>query len=198
VIKISTNIGQVLKKLDRMDRQVPFALSKAINKSAVDVQRAEGVNLGRKQIIRTDWWKGGRKFGINIKPFATKNKPTAVIGTQADWERLHERGGTKTPKQGKNLAIPTAAHRGGARNKITRAKRPRALLDKPRHFFAQVGGMIGIWKRTGRKRLPIKLLFTLTRKARLDPKLGYEEVGEAVANKTLPEHFAEEFRKAIK
>jgi hypothetical protein len=59
-------------------------------------------------------------------------------------------------------------------------------------------GIPGIFRRVGKARLPIKLLFTLSRQARIDPKLGYEEIGEAVITKKLPEHFAEEFRKAIR
>jgi hypothetical protein len=186
--RIYTNIPDVLKDLDRMDRQRPFAIAKAINETAKDVQKAEGANLPRKQTIRSDWWKPGRKFGINIKPFATKDRLTSTIGTGADWESLHEKGGTKTPKNSKTLAIATEAHRGGKEQKMTQAKKPRSVLSKFA-FFA---------KRVGKARLPIKLLFTLTRQARIDPKLGYQEIGEAVVDKKLPEHFAEEFRKAIR
>jgi hypothetical protein len=196
--RIYTNIPSVLKDIDRMDRQRPFAISKAINETAKDVQKAEGANLPKKQTIRSDWWKPGRKFGINIKPFATKDRLTSTIGTGADWEGLHEKGGTKTPKSSKRLSIPTEAHRGGKEKKMTPAKKPRSILSKFAFFAHMKSGIPGIFRRVGKARLPIKLLFTLSRQARIDPKLGYEEIGEAVITKKLPEHFAEEFRKAIR
>jgi hypothetical protein len=195
---IYTNIPSVVKDLDRMDRQRPYAIARAINETAKDVQKVEGENLKRKQVIRSDWWKGGRKFGINIKPFATADKPTATIGSMADWERLHESGGTKKPTSSKNLAIPSEAHRGGKEKKMTPAKKPRSVLEKRGFFVHMKSGLPGIFARVGRKRLPIKLLFTLTRQARLNPVLGYKEIGMAIIAKMLPGRFAEQFRKAIK
>jgi hypothetical protein len=198
-LRIYTNIPSVLKDLERIDRNKPFAIAMAINATAKDVQKGEGANLPRKQTIRADWWKPGRKFGINIKPFATKERFTATVGTMADWEGLHEKGGTKKPRSSKMLAIPTDTHRGGKDKKMTQAKKPRSVIEK-RGFFmhAKSSGLPGIWARKGKKRLPIKLLFTLTRQARIDPKLGYQEIGMTIIAKMLPERFAEQFRKAIR
>lgn len=196
---ITVITAAVKRTLDRIERNKPFALSKAVNETAKDVQQAEIKNLGQKQTLRGDWYKPGRKHGINIKPFATKAKPTAIVGTQADWEGLHETGGTKKPRDGKKLAIASEEHRGGRAQKISRSKRPRAVLQRAKTFLAVMpSGLRGIFRRIGRARTPIKLLFALVPLGRIKRALGYKETGEAVANKRLPEHFENELRKAIK
>lgn len=195
MISVRANFADVGRALKRTISQIPYATAKAINATAVDVQKAEGDNLQKKQVIRTEWWKPGRKLGINIK-FAKKDFPEATVGTQADWEKKHEEGGVKTPR-GKNISVPTPEQRGGQREVMVKGKRPKAAL-KDGAFFQKVGGLLGIWKRTGKERLPIRLLFKLTANAKIRKALGFKEVGVATVNKTYNKHFEREYEKALK
>jgi hypothetical protein len=74
---------------------------------------------------RGKWYLPGNKFGIRVKA-AKKNDLSSEVKTNADWLRLHETGGTKTP-QGKHLAVPTENVRRNKRQIITRGQRPRNL-----------------------------------------------------------------------
>lgn len=123
-------LDKALRKVTSIQKQVKFATAQALNDTAKDVQSGELKNLGQKFTLRSKgapWQKPGTKFGVNIRPFATKDRPVAVIGSQADWLREHEKGGLKKTAGGHRVAIPTAFWK--ARQEIMASnKKPRAIL----------------------------------------------------------------------
>ncbi len=198
MISLRHNIAAVANKAKRMVTQIPYATARAINKCAAEVQKAEGENLQDKQTIRSEWWKPGRKFGVNIRPFAKWHKPEAIVGNQADWMKRHEEGGVKTPKDGKALAIPTEEQRGGKMGIMSRPKKPKAAIRAGAFAAEMPSGMAGIWKRVGKERLPLRLLFTFTKKANIKKGLNFVGLGERIVDKLHAKIFQREYAQAIR
>jgi hypothetical protein len=123
-------LDKLLRGLEKLPGNARFALSKALNATARDVQQ-HTVNklLPEKFTLRSrgaPWQRPGNKLGFNIS-FAKKDKLESRIGSEADWLKLQEEGGTKRPRTGKNVAIP---HKGRPTptSVIPKNKKPRYLL----------------------------------------------------------------------
>jgi hypothetical protein len=192
---LESNVGTVLDTFKGTVTQIPYATARAINETAKQVQIGEDDNLQKKLVIRSDWWAPGRKFGINIKPWATKQTQSATIGSQADWLRLQEDGGTKVPTTAKNIAAATPEQRGGITNILRRGQRPRAMLNQAGVFVEKSrAGLLGIWQRidTG-----IRLLFTLKPSVRVKKVLGFKERGEQIVKANYEGNFRKAYADAI-
>ncbi len=149
---------EAFKALQNAAKQVRFATAQAANDTAKEVQ-AFTVNdlLPQKFTLRskgTPWQKPGNKLGFNIK-FANKETLTSTIGSQADFLKLQEEGGTK--KTSGRIAVPTSFWK--KREEIMRKeKKPRAIageLDKSDKreaaLTASIGSLGGRYAREGRK-----------------------------------------------
>jgi hypothetical protein len=118
------------KFFEKLPGDVRFATSRAINDIAVEVQK-ETVNhvLPDKFTLRSKgapWFKPGNRFGFNAK-FSSKDNLQATVGSQADWLKLQEEGGTKQIA-GHRLAIPSTEWK--PKPEIMAAnKKPRAILE---------------------------------------------------------------------
>jgi hypothetical protein len=78
----------------------PAELKKGIalglTKTAQAGQAAIQASLKKTFTIRGTWWKKSNKYGIKVKPAEKSDTPiSSEVGTDADWLRLHEGGGTK-------------------------------------------------------------------------------------------------------
>ena len=93
-----------------LPKQTRFATAMAINQTAKEVQSlALGKLLPGAFTLRArgrPWQAPGQKYGFNIRPRATREKLEATIGSQADWLKEQEAGGTKTGR-GHRVAIPS-------------------------------------------------------------------------------------------
>lgn len=228
---------ELAKRIKNFGGNVAFASAKAINATALDVQKFEvDTQFPAKLTLRSKgspWQKPGTKFGVNIKPFATKARLYSAIGSQADWLRLQEFGGIKTAA-GHRVAIPTEFWK--PKNEIMkREKKPRQILKdakkqaefigpklpkpkssrpknikgkprkgrKPRNWgrpFVYSGKRMpeGIYVRTGKPRLPIKMLFRLRRSANVKTNLKYGESAKAVIEQKYGDNFFKQFTEALK
>lgn len=109
------------------------AESKALNDTAVQLQEHSIKSLLPSRFTLrgkgTRWFQPRQRFGVNVK-FANPNSLVATVGSRADWLRLHERGGTKTPPA-KVLAIPTADWK-RKQDIMARNKKPGVLIRAQR------------------------------------------------------------------
>lgn len=124
-------LDATLATVEDVPKQARYASMLAINETMLAVQTFTiSELLPEKFTLRAKgapWQKPGTKYGFNLK-FATKQNPVGVLGSQADWLDLQERGGTKKV-DGHRVAIPTPAHK--AKSEImTAAKKPKALLKE--------------------------------------------------------------------
>lgn len=127
-----------LRLVSGLPKQIRFASAQALNETAKDIQQfTVGSLLPQKFTLRSKgapWQRPGTKFGFNIK-FANKESLTAVIGSQADWLKLQEEGGSKSVS-GHRLAIPTKFWK--AREELlTREKKPGALIRLAKKISGQ-------------------------------------------------------------
>lgn len=199
---------ELARKFKNFAGQVAFASSKAINDTAVAVQTFEReTQLPSKLTLRsrgTPWTKAGTKFGINIKPFATKANLTATVGSQADWLRLQEQGGTKKVS-GHRLAIATSFWRSD-KEIMARAKKPRTLLNAARRrrelagrAFIYAGPKMpaGIYARTQRNSRALRMLFRFVDTAKVPAILEFFKAGMALAIQVYPAHFENRLKQAL-
>lgn len=129
IADVSRAVSGVRRTLNGMAR----AESRALNDTAVQLQsHATQSLLPSKFTLRgkgTRWYEPRQRFGINIK-FANLNSLAATVGSRADWLRLHEKGGVKTPPA-KVLAIPTADWK-RKQDIMARNKKPGVLIRAQR------------------------------------------------------------------
>jgi hypothetical protein len=178
------------------------AASKAINDTLADVQAVTGSKwLPGAFTLRgkgKQWWMPGQKFGFNIRPYSNPESLTGTLGSQADWLKLQEFGGTKSVS-GHNLAIPANDYKAKS-DIMARRIKPRAILDRKSSgaFKATMSnGKMGIFKRVGDARFPIKLLFSLEPTAQIRKRLSFEEQGQKMADELFSTKFAIQFAKQL-
>lgn len=169
-------------------RQVPFALSKALNGVLIDAQAevVRGVRA-RFTVRKPDFLRRAVKM-VQFANRRTLTAALAVTGPNADVYIQHEDGGTKTPTSSRALAVPREVRR-TKRDLITKGNRPRGLNltkagtgpkatiykgDKRTFAIRSASGEGLLLQRTGRGRASrLRLLYLFRRQAQLQPRLEF-------------------------
>jgi hypothetical protein len=196
-IKVTSNGG-----LGRFERQIPYALSQAINRTMLDVQQAERNALQSKFTLRRkDWMEKSYK----IEKFAKKGDPLARLAIsppgapgKADILSKFEQGGPKLPK-GTSIAIPEAA-KVNAVGVITTANRPKRLIASGKAWVVRnkATGKGVIRGRVGRgKGAREVVLFGLQPKAVIKPVLRFFETARSVTKGSFTKNLKAALRNAI-
>lgn len=197
-------------------KQVPFALGKAINASLVTAQKKQLARMATEFTLRRPQFA---KLSVKITQFAKKTNPVGVIaidppGDRDDIFAKFEKGGTKRPRSGKNIAIPITGSpvKRSQRSIVAEKNRPKALLSgatttsrgkvitRAKSFGgaflipAHDGKAAGIFIRHGKK---VKLAFTLKPTVELKPELHFEDTITQSVRSTFGDDFEREFAKAI-
>jgi hypothetical protein len=180
----------------QMAKQLPFAIASALTKTAGQARRGVIRELPGKFTIRTDWARPTNKFGIKIKP-ATKQKPVAEVGTDADWLEKFETGKDKLPR-GQHLAIPTVNVRRTKRSIIQRSQRPNALRGKRTFILNTKSGRVLFQRKFKGKRSNIVALYNLERRARIRKNSPVIEPVKRIVARNLGRNFTEALANALK
>jgi len=134
-VTINTDAGDLVRTLERFRvNQYPFAAAVALTRTAQDAQAEVRAELPTRFTIRNRWVSQG----IRIVP-AKKNCLEAEVGSRDDFMALQETVGIKRPR-GEPLAVPTEKVRRTKRGLISKAQRPRQVLQKPKVFLVQSAG----------------------------------------------------------
>ena len=136
----------------QLDKQVNFAISQALNNVAFGVMKST-----RSQLPK---WVNLTKTYIARQVFvekATKTQLTSVVyfSDKVPLAGIMELGGVLQPK-GRVRAVPTNSVKRSKTGAITKANRPRALLQKKGVFSGTINNKPGIWfkdKKTNRLHL---------------------------------------------
>jgi hypothetical protein len=197
---IEHNIPSVIRTLQNVQKQVRFATSQAINDTAKEVQQFTiEKQLPDKFTLRSKgapWQKPGSKLGFNIRPFATKDRLEARLGSQADFLNLQERGGTKRA-DGHRVAVVVNA-RPSHRAVIPRALKPRRIMAKSgraKGFTIKTDHGEGIFIR--QNKIDLKLMYWLKPDTRIKARLGFEKAGAEMADQILERNFTRRFASAL-
>jgi hypothetical protein len=181
--------------ISNLEKQIPFAMALALTRTAKEVQREEIAHIRSAFTVRGSWLREGGKFGVGITP-ASKQDLVAVVESRAPWLEEHEEGANRTPA-GSHFAIPQADIRRTKTQVIARSHRPKALK---RAFKIQtMKGIPLLLQRIGRgKRSALRVMYQLTGKAKIEPRLQFFETGRAVVERAWKQIFSEALDRAIR
>jgi hypothetical protein len=191
-----------LRRIDLLDRQAPFAIARALTRTAQEAQGRVREELPERFTIRSRWVPGG----IRYRP-ATKAGLVAQVGSVTPFMEQQEVGGEREG----NGAVPI-----GARRKITDktgpSRWPKALLAKKAHFLAPIesgSSEFVIWRRYGRKRIvtrgayagikrqPLELMYRFDDDIEIQPRLGLLKTTELVVRERFVPNFEWAYERAI-
>lgn len=152
-ITVKLDDDPFLRRLEKFERQVPFATALGLTRTAQEAQRELRSGLKRHFTIRSKHVERG----IRIQR-ATKRRLVAVVGSKDDFMALQARGGTK--RRSPVVGIPIAA-RPRPTSKTLPSRFPGSLLAKGKHFVGSpFGGRPALWRRMGGKRRPkLRLMY---------------------------------------
>jgi len=184
-MKVESNIKEILNYTDALKKQLPFALSKALNSTAERIREATLKGASDVLTLRGNWWKPRTKYGFNVKP-STKTRLVADIYTKADWMVMQEEGGIKTAKG--MIAIPTVDVKRNKKDIITKGNRPRAI--KGAFKVTSKNGNEFIAKRVRGK---LVVLYWLEKKATIKGVYQFHDI----AHKTFNEFMSKDLGDAI-
>ena len=220
-ISVSVNTSEVSRFMRTVFRdQVPFATSLAINQTTKGIQAEQRKGMRERFTIRRAYVLQG----VKVRQFSTKRNLEAIVEISPTRKFLFkfEEGGTVRPR-GTSFAVP-----GGVRRTktgvVTRAQRPKALgltlhgkgplaevfRGKRRTFLIRrPDGTGAIFQRLGRrggKRAPrgkrregrLRLLFSFTPKAEIEPTLDFVLTARTVMRENFARNFEAAFDRAVR
>lgn len=195
-VTISSNARQIARVHKKVRKQIPFALSKALNASALKAGADVRKGLSSRFTIRNKYVERG----IRVGKFATKRKLVAEVGSTDPFMVTHETGGARLKKPGNTFyAIPTAAIRKGGKGRVTPSKFPARLLKRKGSFLTRAkSGAPMVAQRKGKKRYPISIWWIFVRKAHIRKRLGFEAQVDVSVQKNFDKSFAKAFEAALR
>jgi hypothetical protein len=136
MIEVEIDASDALRKVGEFGKQLPFAISRALNDVALGFQQDERTGLQRRFTIRRPWVLQGVK--MERGDFATKTKLVATvrIDSERDFLSKFEGGDVKTPTRAKGLSVPIT----GSPAKPTGAALIRTPLRPKNLNLRELGG----------------------------------------------------------
>jgi hypothetical protein len=222
------NVDQIIANLTRLEKeQVPFALSKAINRVTFEARDEVLAKMDRRFTIRENSLKakgGGRRALFVNASNKKQSSIRAEIGTPFWFMEDQEEGGSRTGKSGHGAWLPglgartrkskegkvasrfkkakvrkmiasTGAYPKGRRSK----KNPKAFAKQQPFIATMKSGKRGVFIRQKRNsRLPISLLWTVTKSFRVAPRWRFREMIEGLSEKKLAAYFIADMQEALR
>ena len=223
-ISIDVDISAFTKGMDDLaQRQIPFALTKALNATALDVQVRERARLREVFTLRREDWADR---SIKLTHFAKKAEPYATLAIappgkngslKADIFGKFEDQTTKTPFGSHGIAVPVNARRNKADLVVEKIK-PKALhLHREGNRIVGDQGTYIVTLRDGRQLLlqrkdlgkraakkagrgtaeEATVLFLFVPVAHLNPNLQFEANARTVVDRVWAQRFEEAFAAAM-
>jgi hypothetical protein len=191
MITLQIRVDDFIERVQRMDanlKQLPFALSLAMNRAATQTRSA---------LIETTWPRGVTVRNTTFlratlrMEFASKHDLSVAIYDSLGRASLplHDKGGVKIGK-GK-LAIPLSAVRRTSRGAAAQADKPRNLGNS----FVRNGVIYRVKGRGQRK--TIEPMFALRRQARLRKRVNFTEDFSAFMAELLRTQFPLALARAV-
>ncbi len=183
---LSSNVGALEKDLSHAARrQLPFALSVALNRTAEDIRRNETKRLDKAIDRPTPFTR--KAFAIRR---STKARPTARIfakRAQSAYLSTLEGGGARAPK-GRAIIVPQKIRLNRYGNILRKAiaktiARKDTFSGKPN---GRPGAKAGVWQRKGKKLIK---LASYADRATYRPSLGFVRGSKLTASARFPKHF---------
>lgn len=200
-IDVRDNIQQFTRYLTgSAQRQVPYATSVAMNKTAFDV---------RKEVVTKSF---PTSFDLHNKRFpavatrvakATKTNLQASVYDRLgrDYLERQAEGGVKKPVASRSIAVPQFGTGALKRTQagVPKRQRPGQLLADKRAFFVQFkSGQKALVQRHGKPRLPLNVLYFLDKEVEIPKRFTFYEDATAVVKKVFDGHFGRALLEALR
>lgn len=191
-------VQRALKDLRRTG--IPKVSAGALNRTAFEILEAEREHVGR---IFDFAGPSTRQFladrGFRFKKATPSRQRVEIFPREKTGELLadHFSGAIFSASEGKHLAfggklaVPIGVKR-GKRGRIPKRQRPSEVVKPGRKGFVSRSGR-AILERRGKRQ--IRVLFALTKSARVRPTFKFFEVAFKTARKVFPSKVAREFEK---
>ncbi len=179
MIRITAHLDSQLAEL--AGNHLPFAVSVAVNRTAVGARDVVRGNLPKRFRLRNQW----TQRGVQVRA-GNKSSPMALV-VAPDYMAIQETGGTRTPERSHLLAAPADAVR--SPSVIPRSKRPRGLMASGGFLLDMGDGEAGLFKRTSR-RAPPRLMWWLGADQQYRPRFGFEDDVRQHVEARFATHFA--------
>lgn len=221
-LRVTHNLPAAKALFARYGRQIPYATAVALNKTALDAQRYEQNWILRSYTIRSRFWMSRQ---VKHKPRANKVQQWTRLSIdppggkrRADILGKFEKGGRKTPRRGKHIAIPVEAKRTGS-GKIRANQRIKGfnfrrvgntIQGDKRTFIIESGASAGIYQRIGARRKKrakagqgrgkgkVNLLYAFARSVPIDNRLQFVSNITRIARKQFAGRFHNAWRQALR
>jgi len=200
-LNVDSNINEVLAGLNNVAvKQVPFAIAKSLTKTAQAAQEYVISQIPGIFNNQKTWYLKQQPTGIKITP-ATKTNLVASVYTTAHFAGLQEEGGVKTPYRGKVLLIPTSyapkyARKAGGQARVLEGKKTLNVYGS--YFVKMKSGHVGVFQRVGKKRLPIRKIYSVYPKANIKKRFGFYSIVQSVVDSKMGEIFSQAIDDALK
>ena len=187
-VSLKSNIKEFTKQLDHIQKQqVPYATSRALNDVAVDAQESVVAAIPNVFNNRKKWWLKQQPTGVKVR-FSKKTDLKASVYSKAYFAEMQEKGGTKTPRASRNLAIPTDS----VPKKYRTSHGAKEMLNERQNVFKTPKG---IFRRTGKK--GAVLLWSYSRSAKVPRRFGFNDIVAKVVKRRFEQHFKKWLEKSI-
>lgn len=197
-ISITSDFKKAQKALGRMSKQVPFAASLAMNKTAESIQSVE------KRKIQSDLDRPTPAVvkSIRVQRSSKRYLNAAVFVLPAISNFLHYQveGGTRAPR-GRTEAVPVKIRLNKYGNIPARRQNKIAkLLARPDTFSGTVRGVPGIYQR-GRGRMrnkKVKLLLAYENRISYRPRFPFYRYAQTTLNRVWRRQFNNAIARALR
>ena len=196
-IEIDTKAFRRWEKL--YPKQVAFVSMKAINKIALDIQKATIANLEKKFVIRR---KAFAKRSIKVTHFAKKPALYAdieVISKGAHPEtfsKFEEGVNAYRAKRSRRIAVPVPGFHPNKQKVIPKSKRPRNLKNSFQ-ITTKAGHDLILQSKGKKRRRKSTIAYSLEKQVRIPKVLGFYRTANGIMSRKWTKTFAAEFRSAI-
>lgn len=209
----ATRFEAAVARVDKVwTDQIPFAISRTINALAYKTQR-DTIDrlLPQRFFLRNDWWKPGRKTGVNYFPSNKRQTPIeARVNTLAWFMQMQEEGGVKKPAAGQGwVPVPTRNAQPNITEPIRANRRFKALVNGKKAgrmtlthrgspwIHTLKNGKPSIAIRLTTDRLPIAVMYIGVDRVTIKPRFGFRANAQKIVTDNFDRIFAVEFNNAI-
>ena len=195
-LSIISEVKKASRVMDKIRKQMPFTVSRAINKTALSVRdNIRGEQLPKLFTLRNKFTQRSIRAA-----FSTKRDLVARVFSDAHYLKLQSAGGVKTPK-GEALAIPISKQWKNKAKRIPKRIRPNTLMTSGNAFIGKTKSgdpaIVMRGKKKGRKKTLITM-YSLKRSVNVKSRMDLDMIVNKVVPRAYPRHFSRSFDLAMR
>lgn len=197
-LSIKVDTRDFKKLIKKFPSQVRFVTNTAINKTLLDIQKAQRANLVKKFTIRR---RGFSRASVKIIQFSKKQTLLGRLqiispGSQPNIFAQHEFGTIKQGRESRRIAIPQEILPNKMRV-LTAKKRPAGLGKKAFTITTRSGQDLLLLRKGKGKRSKTIVAFSLENRVVIQPRLGFFKLSGGIMRSKWQSNYANAWRRAI-